>query len=82
MPILLFRNEVEQEEFELWVNDNPAVIKLIEEKLENNAIFEHILIKANHDVFVREQGIKEIAISYGLYKEWGKGLCDGRCFIM
>lgn len=82
MPILLFRNEVEQEEFELWVNDNPAVIKLIEEKLENNAIFEHILIKANHDGFVREQGIKEIAISYGLYKEWGKGLCDGRCFIM
>lgn len=82
MPILLFRNQMEQEEFELWVNDNPAVIKLVEEKLENNAIFKHILIKANRGVFVREHGIKEIAISYGLYKEWGRGLCDGRCFIM
>lgn len=81
MPILLFRNKMEQEEFEVWVNDNSDVIKLIEEKLENNAIFEHILIKANRDGYVREQGIKEIAISYGLYKEWGKGLCDGKSFI-
>lgn len=82
MPILLFRNKMEQEEFELWVNNNPAEIKLVEQNLENNAIFEHILIRANHDGFAREDGIREIAISYRLYKKWGRGLCDGRCFVM
>lgn len=82
MPILLFHNKMEQEEFEIWVDNNPDVIKLVEEKLEHNAIYKHILSKANHDGVVNEHGIKQTAISYGLYKEWGKGLCSGRCFII
>ncbi len=75
-------NKMEQEEFEIWVDNNLDVIKLVEEKLEHNAIYKHILSKANHDGVVNEHGIKQTAISYGLYKEWGKGLCSGRCFII
>lgn len=42
-------NKMEQEEFEIWVDNNLDVIKLVEEKLEHNAIYKHILSKANHD---------------------------------
>lgn len=82
MPILLFCNKEEQEEFELWVNDNSTTIKLVEGKLADNAIYEHILSKAKHDGIDGEYGIKGIAVAFGMYKAWGKGLCDGRSFIM
>ena len=72
MPILLFHNKNEQEKFEKWVNDNSFLIKLIEEKLVNNAIYEHILSKARLDGINDESEIKKIAISFGLYKEWRK----------
>ena len=54
------------------MNDNSFLIKLIEEKLVNNAIYEHILSKARLDGINDESEIKKIAISFGLYKEWRK----------
>ena len=82
MPILLFRNEEEQGEFESWVDDNPDIIELVEEKLANSAIYEHILSKAKHDGIDEEHGIKGIAVAFGLYNIWGKGICDGMNFIL
>lgn len=72
MPVLLFSNQEEQEEFEKWVNDNPTVIRLIEEGTINNAIYEHIINNARHDRMVRENELKNIAIAFGLYREWRK----------
>ena len=72
MPILLFSNQEEQEKFEEWVNDNQTVISLVEEGTINNAIYEHILNNARYDRMDRENGIKNIAIAFGLYRRWRK----------
>lgn len=82
IPILLFRNEKEQKEYETWVNDNQDRIKYIEEKLSDNAIYAHIISKATCDGRDRTQGIRDIAIAFGLYKEWNNGLCNGKCFMV
>ena len=72
MPILLFSNQEEQEKFEEWVNDNQTVIRLVEEGTINNAIYEHILNNARYDRMDRENGIKNIAIAFGIYRRWRK----------
>lgn len=82
MPILLFRNEVEQERFEKWAIENHQQVKFIEDKLSNNAIYEHILSVARHEGIDKNHGIRDIAVAFGLYKEWNNGLCNGKCFIV
>lgn len=49
-----------------------CVIRLVEEGTINNAIYEHILNNARYDRMDRENGIRNIAIAFGLYRRWRK----------
>ncbi len=82
IPVLLFRNQKEQIEFEYWVTENENYITELDKQLTGNAIYRHILSNAENNGVDKEHGIRDIAIVFGLYKKWGNGLCNGKCFIL
>ena len=83
MPVLLFRNKKEQQDFEKWVDNNGEdIIKTIEDNLSSNAFYEHILSNALQEGFNRKQRIKDTAVAFCLYKKWNNGLCNGECVLL
>lgn len=71
MPILLFANDAERESFneyylELDENEKNVIVR----NIEKNAIMQHILAKEERDGVPQIGGVKDIALSYGIYKRW------------
>jgi hypothetical protein len=78
MPVLLFENFSEREEYEDWVRNNIMLKDNIIKEIQDNAIFQHIQYKECRDG-QPEFGILEIAVSFAFYKKWKErsSFCHG-----
>lgn len=69
MPVLIFENECSRLEFESWMLSNISLKEEYIEKIEKNAIFQHILNKEKRDG-TPECGVLEVATTFAFYKKW------------
>ena len=71
MPILLFANDAERESFnDFYLDFDEDKKNTIINSLNQNVILQHILNKEQEDGVPQIGGVKDIALSYAIYKQW------------